>query len=443
MLMRWWCPWVRCVAACVGAILAVSCTEGTGGDQTTADAAAPASPAGGAGTMSSPASGGAGGTTAARGSGGATASPRMDAAGRSPEDAPDVRATGDGAAAGDGAVSPDAGSVAGNPAGDAARASRAVFLAQGHMGRTMISCDDGLTWIHNRSQDDNVRCFEGGLDCDHSPYAGRGLAFGNGWFVVTWGWGAPGSVQRSRDGVTWETVLTAAPNVADIAFGNGGFAANGDPTRLSTDGKSWQMGGRLAININYRSIDFIPHAGGRFLVTGESNTRAIVTSSDGTMWTKAVDRPDACGGSYRGAAYGAGTVVLASAKGHICYSRDGGERWQLVPLGTSLSSPVVWTGTEFLVWGGSSVYSSADGAAWAKETIQPAGVSIGAVARGSSGTLVASNDGWLAWYDKQRMFRSTDGRRWTILDRSSYAGSHPINFIEAAETENGVACADR
>ena len=33
------------------------------------------------------------------------------------------------------------------------------------------------------------RCFEGTLDCDHSENAGRGIAYGDGWFVVTWGWG--------------------------------------------------------------------------------------------------------------------------------------------------------------------------------------------------------------------------------------------------------------
>lgn len=336
----------------------------------------------------------------------------------------------------DALATPPDGGADGRPPGG----RRTVFLAQGHRGRTTISCDDGRTWIHNRSQDDNARCFVNGLDCDHDEYAGRGIAFGDGWFVVTWGWGRPGTVQRSRDGVTWETVLTGTPTFADVAFGNGAFAANGEPTRLSADGKTWEMGGRLDIKMNYRSIDFVPHDGGRFLVTGESMERAIVWSRDGKTWTKATERPDACVSQYQGAAYGAGVVVLASGKGHICHSRDGGNRWELVPLGPSLSSPVVWTGTEFLVWGGSTVYSSPDGVTWKAESIQPAGVNIGAVARGATGTLVAANAGWMTWYEKQRFFRSTDGRRWTVLDPAAYVGSHPIHFIEAGEISEAGAC---
>src|SRR5690606_33849550 len=74
-----------------------------------------------------------------------------------------------------------------------------VFIAQGHLGRTTISCDDGRTWIHNQSQDDAARCFENDLDCDHHPYAARGIAHGEGTFLLTWGWGAPGSVVRTED----------------------------------------------------------------------------------------------------------------------------------------------------------------------------------------------------------------------------------------------------
>src|SRR5262245_52167588 len=65
-----------------------------------------------------------------------------------------------------------------------------VFVAQGHVGRTTISCDDGRTWVGNRSDDDSIRCFSG-VDCDHHPGAAHGVVFGHGWFFATFGWGQP------------------------------------------------------------------------------------------------------------------------------------------------------------------------------------------------------------------------------------------------------------
>ena len=257
-----------------------------------------------------------------------------------------------------------------------------VFLAQGHLGRTTISCDGGRTWIKNHSIDDTQRCFEGALDCDHSENAGRGIAYGGGWFVVTWGWGHPGTLQRSSDGVTWETVMTASPTFADLAFGNGTFVADASPTRVSTDARRGPRVVRCGFNINYRSIDFIDHDGGRFIVTGESgDTRAIAISKDGKTWQAATDRPAECGAYYRGIAYGAGTAVLASGQGHVCYSKDGGDTWKVVKLDTALGPAVIWADTEFMLYNGSKRFHSADGVTWQSDTIQPSNIQIGPAAR--------------------------------------------------------------
>src|SRR5690606_11875585 len=131
-----------------------------------------------------------------------------------------------------------------------------VFVAQGHYGRTTISCDDGHTWIQDKSQDDAVRCFEDGLDCDHDAFAGRGIAHGAQTFVLTWGWGAPGTVVRSEDAASFETVLSETSTFADVAFGNGRFVANGSTTQISDDlGATWAPGGPLEIIINTRAIE--------------------------------------------------------------------------------------------------------------------------------------------------------------------------------------------
>lgn len=320
-----------------------------------------------------------------------------------------------------------------------------VFVAQGHLGRITVSCDGGRSWLKNSSRDDNARCFENGLDCDHHAWTARGIAYGAGVFAITWGWGAPGTQQRSRSAVEWETTATEAPTFADIAFGAGRFVAGGDPTRVSLDGGGWQIGGPLQLDMNYRSIDFIDHDGGRYIVTGESGDRhTIVHSPDGVTWTSAAELPRGCGSGYRGIAYGANTAVFASGNGHICHSQNGGRSWVLVDLpAESLSSPPIWTGQEFLVWSGSTVYSSNNGVDWSSQRVSPETVNIGPVAIGADGTLVAVNAGWKVWYDQQHFYRSVDGRSWEVLGRDRFVGSHPIQFIASGYVSGSEACADQ
>ena len=316
-----------------------------------------------------------------------------------------------------------------------------VFVAQGHHGRTTISCDDGKTWIQDRSQDDAVRCFEGDLDCDHEAYAGRGIAFGDGVFVLTWGWGKPGTLVRSTDANTFDVVMTETPTFADVAYGAGRFIANSGTTKLSDDlGLTWADGGPLAIDVNTRSIEYFPHGDGVYIVTGESGeNRTIVRSPDGVTWTPASQRPPECGTYAYGMAYGNDTIVLASGNGGICSSPDGGDTWTFNPVSAQFSSPPVWTGSEFYVYDGATLWRSADGAAWLSEAVTP-GVSIGALARSPDGTMVATNAGWMAWYEKQQFYRSTDGKTWEVLAPGTFVGSHPINFISHGTVTPGAGC---
>jgi hypothetical protein len=318
-----------------------------------------------------------------------------------------------------------------------------VFVAQGHHGRLTISCDGGQSWIHNKSADDALRCFSNDKsDCNHSPNAGRGIAYGNNVFAITWGWGAPGTQQRSTDAKNWEDTATNAPTYADIAFGNGKFVGASDPVGISTDGGSWQQGGRVGIDMNIRSIDFIAHDGGRFIITGESGDRhTIMHSADTESWQTASDRENGCGSGYQGMAYGNGAAVLASAGGYVCYSLDGGDEWKKVDLpGDVLTSNVIWTGTEFMVWDGATLHRSDDGQAWTNERTVPENIAIGTVARGEDGSFVAANWGWTTWYDQQRFFRSTDGKNWEVLAQDKFVGSHPIQFIHFGYVEPGAGC---
>jgi hypothetical protein len=307
-----------------------------------------------------------------------------------------------------------------------------VFLAQGHQGRITRSCDDGLTFPYNHSEDDSYRCFiDDEHDCDHAELAGRGLAFGNDSFVATWGWGHPSKVQRSLDGKAWTDVLSDTETYADVAYGKSLFVACGNPTRISSDGVTWEMGGELTFNFNYRGIEFVPAGGGTFVVTGESNEqRAISVSHDGKNWTAPSQRPAECGQGLRGIAGSDSVIVIASSQGHVCFSTDAGDTWTMKQVAERFTSPPVWTGSEFWIYAGNELHKSPNGDEWQSQPIQPSNISIGNLARSPQGTLVAANDGWEVWYEKQRFYRSTDGVSFSVLEPMvSIEGSHPIYFM--------------
>lgn len=349
---------------------------------------------------------------------------------------------GSGASTGDGGAG-----VGGNaPLGGASEGGAApeglvpVFVAQGHMGRTTLSCDGGVSYVANQSEDDDFRCWSGdNTDCDHNPFAGRGLAYGNGVWVATFGWGAPGTLRRSTDGITWQVVASDAPNYADVAFGNGKFVTNGSPTRISTDGLTWTDGGDLDLSINTRAIQFVPHGAGLFIVTGESGeTRDIVISPDGVTWTHPSNRPPACGQYVSNIVYGGGTIAIFSGMGHVCTSTDGGDTWQQNPVNDSFSSGGVWTGTEFYVWSGSTRFKSENGIDWTSDAGSPKNLQLGPVTRAPDGTFAAIHQSWDNYYEEQRFVVSANGIDWQ--DASTFVGSHPVNFLDFGYVEPSAMC---
>ena len=317
-----------------------------------------------------------------------------------------------------------------------------IFVAQGHQGRITISCDDGHTWIADRSADDGVRCFasSGGVDCDHSALAGRGLAYGNGIFTATFGWGEPGHIARSTNGIDWQE-FPQTLTYADIAFGNGVFIAAMGLPAISSDGATWTAGPDVGLRVsNYRGIGF---GAGSFVITGESTTgRDLAVSTDsGKSWKPPTTRPDECVTNITGSASNDDLIVFGGGS-YVCRSADGGDTWASTKVAASggLTSPPIWTGSEFMVWQNDTLYRSPDAQSWTNEKLQPAGVHIGPVARGKNGTFVAVKADWGAFYDMQAFYRSQDGVSWEILDASAFKGSHPITFIEAGEVDASADC---
>lgn len=378
------------------------------------------------------------GSATAAGAGAGAGGEGLGAGGTNAGSASAGSASGGSASAGSGGAGGEGG---GSTAGGVGPGLVGVFVAQGHEGRITRSCDDGLSFPFNTSGDDTFVCFsDADHDCDHSALAGRGLAFGAGSFVATWGWGHPGKLQRSSDGKTWLDVMTETPTFADVAFGNSVFVACANPTRVSSDGTAWEAGGPLGFDFNYRGIEFVPTAGGMFIVTGESGTqRAISHSRDGKSWQLASERPDLCGQELRGVAGSDTAMIVVSAQGHVCRSTDG-DQWTYAAVTDRFTSPPLWTGSEFWVYSGAKLFKSADGQVWTEQAIEPANIAIGPVARSPEGTLVAANDGWQVWYEKQRFFRSQDGVHWDVLPTSVFTGSHPINFISFGYVPPTAGC---
>jgi hypothetical protein len=341
-----------------------------------------------------------------------------------------------------GTVASDAGLDGGNTDSAVPKSTVPTFVAIGYEGRSIASCDDGQTWTGNRSDDEKVKCFEP-TDCDHDGKAGRGIAFGQGWFVANYGWGMPGNIRRSRDGFTWETVDTGS-NFASMMFGNGLFIAASRISKVSIDGKTWTNAAVADIKFNgdtvwnFRRGAFV---GTGFLMFGDGPS--AVFSVDGKSWTQR-SIPATCGvGQWEGGiAYGNGSIVTVAPNGAVCRSVDDGATWTGGMILARTDSRLLFSGTEFVTWGGGKMFRSKDGTNWSSTPLvkRVGGVpsagdpSIGPVARSAGGTFVAISGGWGDWYEKQRFYRSADGVTWDELDASRYTKGHPMTSIVWGES---------
>jgi len=326
----------------------------------------------------------------------------------------------------DGSESDDDSTTAGLPDGVP------VFVAQGHMGRTTISCDAGQTWIADRSLDDSVHCFDG-IDCDHHVGSATGIVFGGGAFVATFGWGTEGTIQRSTNGVDWDVVLTG-PTFAGTAFGDDVFLAGAPTPQRSIDfGVGWtELAPSPLDAYTPRGIGFV--AGTFVLAGGGSGIGDVVLSPDaGDSWWHPDVLPTPCGDGVRGIVGRDDTFVIERSGGadapEFCVSVDSGHVWTEVDLGdTYLESRIVRTDDMFLVWSSGTRWSSTDGLRWTPTPMEPP-ITIGAVARDDDGHFVAVRGGWQVWYADQEFYRSADGVTWEVLASDAFVGSHPINHI--------------
>jgi hypothetical protein len=320
-----------------------------------------------------------------------------------------------------------------------------VFVAVGHGGRTTISCDDGRTWIHDRSDEPTLRCSSPtppSIDCDHHAGAGRGIVFASDAFVATFGWGAPGSIRRSTDGVTWERIAEGT-NYGNLAYEDHWLlGAHGGTGWSDDDARTWTIGPYVEVHPRRTGI-----IGGVFIAAGDGDTR--ISSDRGVTWRRPTELPEGCWG--RGLIATGNGVALMILGAYVCRSTDLGETWTRIEMGdaASVGGEALWTGEEFVALGGDatgapSLMRSTDGETWTAEPVRMDDGStwptIGAFDRGASGTYVAVNAEWQGWYERQHFYRSDDGITWSALPEGSFTGSHPINDFAHGRIAAGTSC---
>jgi len=349
----------------------------------------------------------------------------------------------------------------------------AMFVAQGQVGRTIVSCDDGASWVGKHSWDidgDPLMCsrvqdatcgqttcsYEIGGQCvdiqccDDTPDVPEGVAFGADAIVGAWGHGKPGAIRTSHDGIAWSTEEISY--AYSVASGGGRFVAAGNPqTSWSNDGIIWTKGGDAkfaTMGSPVRAIGYGDSLGGRFVaVSAGGGLRDILVSSDGGVsWWRPSTIPDSCAlgvGAGGGGILGFnGILLIVDSNGIACRSTDGGVTWAVYPTGvTQVPSQLVWTGHELAFWSQNMMMHSSDGITW-DATPMVTQTAIGPVAVSDSGTYVAIRYIFDS-YARQYFLRSTDGLTWEQLPVAATVQSHPIFHIAFGYADQSALCTGR
>ncbi|MCP5541031.1 MAG: exo-alpha-sialidase [Akkermansiaceae bacterium] len=297
-----------------------------------------------------------------------------------------------------------------------------AFVVVGHGGRIIVSKDDGKTW---------TQTFFGYPAADHGVWSTRTCTYGDGLFVVAFGWGAPTSWLASDDGVNWRhltsgaTVLPEAKGNPRIMPGTWGLAA-GKRTIVGTGymsmaatsdfGKTFLGFGmwgafkddpRGRFQTHHLDPVYCGDASGRFLALGDNRGESgpkfghLFASDDlGKTWKWLAPKGlDAASG--RGAMVCNGSLLLMTDQGaeNAWISADAGETWSgPFPTGTKRAVLSV-VGDEFWLSGKPS-RASADGKTWRE---LPAAVPQGQIIASDKGTLVSIHQ------QRTNILRSTDG----------------------------------
>lgn len=301
-----------------------------------------------------------------------------------------------------------------------------VFVSSGHMRSTMYTCD-GLSWRGYRSADNNLRCWQpssSNYDCDHSPYRSLGIAYGNGGFMATYGWGYPGSVELTSNGTSWTQVHTGSA-WAGVAYGNSTYVLNEwNPLYSTNAGTNWTQGSQINFQANNpRRISFANVGPGVFITQSQSgNSDLLISTNNGQSFTHPTTRPSSS--CIVGTVAHNASAILLLSNSALCRSTDNGQTWQTVgskPDGDIL----IHDGPEFKAYSQGKVQRSTNGTTWTTTTLQLNGsnntsLSFAHVSyHAGMNKYVAIYQGWDRYYEHTRYYHSDNGINWIEINRNS------------------------
>ncbi len=161
------------------------------------------------------------------------------------------------------------------------------------------------------------------VECFHHPWAPQGL------------------VQAGdADGVAWESVLPGT-SFAGIMYGNGRvMAAGGTPSISLSQGAagSWVNGGSLNVGIVTRHGAFFSAGAGRFMLMLDG---LVKISDNGASWVT-TQTPSGCADSALSILAHDSTAVMLKYGGQACVTRDRGNTWSMVTIGSDVTSSGVY-----------------------------------------------------------------------------------------------------
>lgn len=225
-------------------------------------------------------------------------------------------------------------------------------------------------------------------------------------------------------GLVW--TLRSRPSTAglDIAYGNGVFIVTGGfgvtPIRSSDDGATWST---VALTNAYTVVFDEVHS----VFVAITHVQAY-HSPDGVTWTPATTFASENGTVL---AYGNGICVTVGwGGGKLQVSTDGGVNWSngIKPTGFDTQSPIAYGNDVFLqAVNAGSVFRSANGVTWSN---------LGAVPITGAPILAYGQGGWLcmsAETNTTNVYRSTDdGATWNLYT------TRPTGYVRSLKFAQGV-----
>lgn len=236
-----------------------------------------------------------------------------------------------------------------------------VFLAAGKLGRTVMSIDDGITWINDKSDDDDARCWCAKddphyVECDHDRRSFTGLAASaDGWFYAQYGWGAPGTIRRSRNFMDWEVVRSEVWGGGLAVVDNVIVSlSNGRRWRSVDHGVSWD---EVKDSLDWGGHPFVKSVGDTLFAVGREDRQFKISKDAGKSWQLLPDVNAGWSDSIvagNGILVSTGTRRLKDQPPIACTARssDGGMTWtgqELIP-GKMWAANVVFDGKDFMNW---------------------------------------------------------------------------------------------